>query len=234
MKIKAERADMAILRAAAAIGMQITFKAEEGEAEEGEAEITMPGKSEGEIGVEIIKGISNLLLRRREAYGEMDILSSDGFYRAMDMKDRVMEQTRPKLRKLFVSFTGLLGGIYHGTVTAEDLDKGIFYFGCTARHVEGIWEESTNEILWFWKDHEEGRRVHTMILGAIEKAEREGRIKWRVVGECGSYDGLSELLMANGHTAIPSDPWRTCNGPYCYPGVRDRVEEQGIALDVVS
>ncbi len=223
MKIKAERADMAILRTAAPAGMKITFK-------EGEVEMVMPGKSEGEIGVEIIKGISRLI-----GLHEEDVMSSDGFFRASDLKDRVKEQTQPHLRKLFVSFTGLLGGLYHGTVTAEDLDKGIFYFGCTKKHVTNIWDESTNEILWFWKkDPKEGRRVYQKLFWAVELAEVLGRVKWREQGESNSYEGLSALLVKCGYTAIPSDPRRTCNGPYCYPGVRDRIEEQGIPLDVVS
>lgn len=148
------------------------------------------------------------------------------------------------MRKLFVSFTGTIRGLSKGTVTQQDLDTGIFYFGCAKIHACAPWKPDhgfvCNELTWFFKD-EEGKFdadaagvVHRALVAAIEKAESDGRVAWRENGLSNTYGQLSELLAKNGFGPITGDDGRACNGSYCYPGVKDRIKEAGLPLDVIS
>jgi len=169
-------------------------------------------------------------------------------------------------RKLFVSFTALLRHMRDDLVTEKDLDRGLFYFGCTRDHAfnPGANGES-NELSWIFKDDDVATGTHQVLLRYVEKAEKNGRCIWREAKDMNSYRALNDLLVANGYSydrnkgpAIIVEP-RTeaekyehekANGPaiafepdnrtenpwyaYCYPGVRDRVIEAGLPLDVIQ
>lgn len=140
------------------------------------------------------------------------------------------------MRKLFVSFTTTLRALKDGSVTENDLDTAIFYFGCCREHALDPWKDEANEILWFFRDDvEKGRAIHARLVAAIEKAEVEKRIAWRTREERSSYKVLNSLLVANGFGGIAHEhDDRICNADYCYPGVEDRVKEAKLDLQVVT
>jgi hypothetical protein len=86
---------------------------------------------------------------------------------------------KPKPVKLLASFTGTLRGIYNGEVTDQDLRTGWFMFGCTREHAVDPWRDSCNEVNWFWKNNEDGRKAHKRLVVALMHAENEGRVLWR-------------------------------------------------------
>lgn len=140
------------------------------------------------------------------------------------------------MRKLLVSFTGSLGAMKSGKLTAADLDTAIFYFGCCREHAIDPWKEEGhgNEVLWFFRDDvEKGREVHAKLVAAIEKAEAEGRCAWRQKGEGQSYEALNDLLAANDIAPISVERNQFNSNSYCYPGVTDRVKEAGLDLEVI-
>ena len=80
---------------------------------------------------------------------------------------------------MFPSFTALLRELKAGRVTEGDLAIGYFMFGCAREHAYTPWEDSPNELDWFWKDADEGRQVHATLVKALIAAENEGRVFWR-------------------------------------------------------
>ena len=148
---------------------------------------------------------------------------------------------RPK-RKLFVSFTALLRHLKDGSVVQNDLNHGLFYFGCTRSYVFD--DIQPKEVEWFFRDDmEAGAAALAQVRGAIVLAEAEGRCIWREAHEMNSYEALNDLLVKNGYSynrhggpAIVFENDNRTENPsyaYCYPGVRDRIAEAAIPLEVV-
>src|SRR5208282_1806122 len=170
-------------------------------------------------------------------------------------------------RKLFVSFTALLKAMRDDKVTEKDLERGLFYFGCTRRHAfEPGAQGDSNELEWFFKDATEATATHQVLLKYVEKAEKDGRCVWREASQPNTYEQLNALLVKHGYSynrdkgpaiitearteaekyndaehkaiaiAIVFEYDNRTENPYCYryPGVRDRVAEAGIPLDVVA
>lgn len=88
------------------------------------------------------------------------------------------------MRKLFTSFTGLLHNLAAGSVSQEDLDTALFFFGCARIHALAPWEPTehgnvVNEITWaFKKDMARGEKEHARLVDAILRAEHDGRVRW--------------------------------------------------------
>jgi hypothetical protein len=150
-------------------------------------------------------------------------------------------------RKLFVSFTALLKAMRDDKVTEKDLERGLFYFGCTRRHAfEPEAQGDSNELEWFFDDATEATATHQVLLKYVEKAEKDGRCIWREPNTVCSYEQLNALLVKHGYSydrgGGPAIVWerdeRTENPSYCYsyPGVRDRIKEVGLwpNLEVVA
>ena len=154
------------------------------------------------------------------------------------------------MNKLFVSFTATLRALRDGKVSDADLATGLFHFRCGREHALDPWKHKHNEVLWFFRDVELGRVMHTKLADAIERAEREGRVLWvedardelersdkeRPGARDEEYRPLSDFLVRNGHGAIAFKlDGRSCNDSrhYCYPGVADRVKEAGLDLEVI-
>lgn len=171
-------------------------------------------------------------------------------------------------RKLFVSFTALLREMKNDRVTEKDLERGLFYFGCTRRHAfEPGTQGESNELMWIFKDTDEAQATHQVLLKYVQKAEADGRCVWREADQMNSYEQLNALLVKHGYSydrnkgpaiitdtkpeeridlveidpnhkrAIMYEPDNRTENPwyaYCYPGVRDRVEQAGLPLDVIS
>lgn len=132
------------------------------------------------------------------------------------------------MRRLFVSFTSLMYGLDQGRVAADDLRDGLFAFRCSRDHAlsPGSWGEYVEEIVVDRPD------IHRQVEAALRAAEKDGRVAWRA-GRNMTYEKVSALLVACGYPPIAGEDGRSINGPYCYPGVEDRVREAGIDLEVV-
>ncbi|KKU48815.1 hypothetical protein A3E96_03705 [Candidatus Uhrbacteria bacterium RIFCSPHIGHO2_12_FULL_46_13] len=139
------------------------------------------------------------------------------------------------MRKLFVSFTGLLQEMVNGRVTKEDLADGIFSFGCMREHALRPWEDETNEVEWIARDvgDERAKEIHAQIVEALWVAEAHGRAQYRT-DESNSYEKLNVLIVANGYPELPCsvEGLHDC-GAYSYSGVEDRVRALGLELEVV-
>lgn len=144
------------------------------------------------------------------------------------------------MRRLFVSFTGLLYGLQRNAVSQADLDNGVFYFACTRDHAVKPWESDYNELNIFERedgslDGDAAATAHRLVIAAVTKAEREGRIAWRPNAETpNNFRQLNDLLAANGFATIMSDDEiRRGAGEYTTRKVLDRVAHAGLALEVV-
>jgi hypothetical protein len=104
-----------------------------------------------------------------------------------------------KMRKLFLSFSGLINQLKEEKVSQEDLDQGIFYFGCTKGHVFGPYEETE---AYSADDPDSGRLIHEQIKEAVQKAESENRAAYREYGKRNNIDQLNTLLTAQGYEAL--------------------------------
>jgi hypothetical protein len=132
--------------------------------------------------------------------------------------------------KLFLSFTGLLRAIVCNEVSQDELDSGLFYFGCTRSHAckpgaAGEFDERTAY-------RENGLLAHEALLRALASAELAGRCRWHRLEEgvpLPAYPLLNELLLANG---VPALTFPTELPDYTYCGVRDRVREMGLPVEV--
>lgn len=112
-----------------------------------------------------------------------------------------MNETRLKsLPKLFVSFSGVMMKLSCGLVSRDDLETGLFAFGCTRDHVfrPGFHGEYVEDEVLDRPD------LHQQLLEALRRAERDGRVSWRrgsracdLVGEC-AFRRLNRLLRRNG------------------------------------
>ena len=133
------------------------------------------------------------------------------------------------MRKLFCSFTSTLRLIHEEKVTDEDLNNGLFAFGCVREHAFHPENDETNEVTWL-RDAtpERQQEVHTRLVAALEAAEAAGRVAWRPVDDSMSLNRVNELLTKNGFTALEGDP-RSSN----YPALQEAVEASGQDLGVV-
>ena len=138
-------------------------------------------------------------------------------------------QTRAnrRARPLFISYTGLLGLVQRDVVKSRHLARGLFYFGATRAYLMG--ETVPEEVSWFYQDAAQGRRAHARIQRAVARAERDGRVVWRPLGEPSSLAHLNALFRANRIPALELDRLES----YSYPGVAQAVAEQGLRLNVL-
>lgn len=136
------------------------------------------------------------------------------------------------MRKLFISFTSLLRLVARNEVTAEDLDQGLFYFGCWREHAmnPGGRREFDERTL-----NPDYVAAHEVIKAAVLRAEPEGRVDWHNgPNRTGSpWSRLDGLLSKNGVPLLKhrptTDPW----AHYSYPLVRDLITEAELPVEVV-
>jgi len=135
------------------------------------------------------------------------------------------------MKKLFVSFSSLLGAITDGTVNAEDLKNGLFFFGCRREHA--LQPGAAGEV-----DERQWKKgsyaaAHPTLVDALLAAEQEGRASWHnmAVRTDSPWNLLDGLLTRNGFP--PLQPLSDLNAHYCYPHVRETIAERAMALEVV-
>lgn len=135
------------------------------------------------------------------------------------------------MRKLFVSYTSLLREVSLGRVTDQDLQQGLFYFGCWRQHVMHPGEAGeADELTW-----NDGKHAHAypVIIKALVQAEADGRAAWHNDPErhVNPWQLLDELLGINGLSTLAVAHDVSCH--YSYPGVHDAVAAKGLELQVV-
>lgn len=99
-------------------------------------------------------------------------------------------------RKLFVSFSGTVMALKLERVTVDDLDNGLFFFGCSRAHAidPGAHGESVASIV------RQNPELHATLAGSVLFAESQGRVRWHKSDEgeiLGGYELIDELLVAN-------------------------------------
>lgn len=136
------------------------------------------------------------------------------------------------MKKLFASFSGLLGQLVDGNITEEDLASGFFMFSCTRGHALAPGEEGgMDERL-----HNKGRNaeVYPQLLDALLIAEAAGRAGWirpDAHTRLRPIDVLNEMLERHGMQTMHEDKM---SGQYhSLPELRDRLNEAGIPLEVI-
>lgn len=133
------------------------------------------------------------------------------------------------MKKLFLSFSTLLREIANGRVNEEDLNQGLFMFGCTRGHAfaPGAKNE-TDERTW---NNGKNAAAHPVLVNALAQAEKEGRVAW-LKDEDGratrSHVTVFNELMAANH--LPQLQRTRGFANHSYPEWRDRIEEEGMPL----
>lgn len=138
--------------------------------------------------------------------------------------------------KLFVSFTRLLHAIAAESVSQEDLNTGLYFFGCVRSHAfdpaaDGAFDERTTL-------KEKGQPAHEKLVEALRRAESEGRCRWyrpTANQNLPAYEELDFLLTANGPKALSTPERRLyAEQHYSYPSVRDyMLEVNGPGVEVL-
>lgn len=107
--------------------------------------------------------------------------------------------------KIFLSYSALLVALANGLVSQEDLDQGLYFFGCTRGHAfnpgeagEGDERESLGKA---------GMQAHRRLLDAVVAAEAQGRCRWHRPDSktrLEPYAELNRLLDENGQATLPT------------------------------
>ena len=135
------------------------------------------------------------------------------------------------MRKIFPSFTGLLQLLKYDRVTQDDLDNGIFCFGCVrdhCMHPEKQEDPHSNEVNWLRLPPAEANAIHRRLVDAVLKAEGEGRVAWRTGQGHMSYSLINQVIVPLGYAPLQGRDYH-----YSYPSLTDVVEESGQALQVM-
>lgn len=140
-------------------------------------------------------------------------------------------------RKLFCVSIEVLKRLTNGAVTAEDLDKGLFYFFDAHRAIvyNPRWASSWELIgRYFTEPTASKLAAHKILVAALDKAEREGRVLWVEPGEPHSFVDVNTLLGNIGYPPIAGYDGRE-REPGCTPaGIHDRLVERHISVEVVT
>lgn len=133
-------------------------------------------------------------------------------------------------QKLFISFTRTLFGLHAGHITAEDLENGLFYFGCTRDHVFNPGQEGDfNELEYLNIENQEDRDMLLARLSdAVLRAEEKNHVAWRHFSTRNAFLDLNILLEKNHFRSVGgmSDAYRNL-------AVKKLVEATNPELEVV-
>ncbi len=137
------------------------------------------------------------------------------------------------MRTLFVSYTGIALAINQGTLAPLDVTdpNALFYLGCAREPLMNDLDVLTRTV--YPNDPARAREVRALVVGAVLKAEQEGRVAWRKERTMGHYEDVHKLLIANGLPGIDQSRLSITLGTY-HPALMSRiVEELGIPVRVV-
>jgi len=136
------------------------------------------------------------------------------------------------MKKLFASFSGLLGQMVDGNVSQEDLRSGFFMFSCTRSHaLDPGGDGGTDE-----RTHNRGRNaeVYPALREALLLAENEGRVAW-IRPDSQTRNKPVEVLntMLEQHGMRTLNPDKMPDYYHSLPELRDRFAESSIPLNVI-
>lgn len=100
------------------------------------------------------------------------------------------------VQPLVLSWSGVLSQLFAGTITLDELDGALFYFGCTKEHAfTPEASNGPNELEEITRsDPERGKKVHAELMRAVREAEAHDRVAWRALDERPSWNQLNQLL----------------------------------------
>ena len=136
------------------------------------------------------------------------------------------------MKKLLISFVGTMEALKSGRVVVDDLNSALFAFSSARQHVLAP-DASRHYVDEIVKERPD---LHKLLVEALQKAEAEGRVRWRADYESnGSFRLVNDVLSANGHKRLVSHEEaygsRTYIGDeYCYPSVVERCKDEGIQV----
>lgn len=99
---------------------------------------------------------------------------------------------------LSISFTGTMYALRSGRVNRDDLDTGLFVFGCIRDHAfaPGAFGEYVEKVVTKRPDP-----PHELLVAAPIKAEADGR--WRTLEDGNaSFELVDDLLTSNGYKPL--------------------------------
>ncbi len=121
---------------------------------------------------------------------------------------------------LAVSSSGLMREFFQGHLP-PDLEEVVIYLECMRSQLfnnpsdperrEGLYADIAHR---YQINPDTVEVSYKSLLMAIERAEADGRVAWRPVGEMASWEQLNGLLYRNGHATIDgsSSPQRSIRG----------------------
>jgi hypothetical protein len=99
----------------------------------------------------------------------------------------------------FTSFTGTIGALLTGRVWWQDLQDGLFVFGCCR-------SQCVNPVRDIPSVVQSNPLPHRLIVEAVLAAEQDNRARWIDPGDPYSWERrINELLLAHGYPAML--PW---------------------------
>lgn len=151
-----------------------------------------------------------------------------------------------KLRKIFLSFSGMLTDLSLAVIRLEDLEGSLFYFGCARELVMNFQNHLRNSsiepgtiILGFSLSFPEARKgefigILEKIVAVLLQAEKEDRVEWRPHPGRTSFKQLNYLLERNGLEPIDLSQvpraWKQCTAKRA----AIMIKKSGIPLDAME
>ncbi|HTK04003.1 MAG TPA: hypothetical protein VL500_00295 [Candidatus Eisenbacteria bacterium] len=137
--------------------------------------------------------------------------------------------------KLFISLRKTVDGVAEGAITAEDLRTGLFYFSCSQNvvlrpHWASSWEpEASIEA----RPGQPRAEAHAAVVEAALDAEADDRLTWWIPGKPMSFESVNAMFRRVGIGTIPGYDGRPLH-PFCDgPGIKARVDERQIPIDII-
>lgn len=132
------------------------------------------------------------------------------------------------MTKLFCSFTSILRLVNQKQIADNELNQGLYAFGCTREHVFSQVHEC-HEATWQSDDESVQNYLSDKIKELVTEAESSGRVVFRTLEEGNmSFDKVSSLLERNG-----LQPLGTVYDTYCYPRLKELVEQKNPTVEVL-
>ena len=131
---------------------------------------------------------------------------------------------------IFPSFTSALFGLQRGEVTQEQLDTGLFFFGCSRGHAANpgaLGEYSELRSVVRNVGEEKANEIHQQLWAAIVKAESEDRAVWSATSHCQDrWQSLFDLVNTHTDVTVSHEFAEEAvdfydHNLYCYPSVCD-------------
>lgn len=138
------------------------------------------------------------------------------------------------MRKIFLSYSGILIGLRNGQIVMDDLEGGLFYFGCCKSAVTDD-SDLPYPIHSFHsqEEREELMKLIPQVRQIVFAAESDGRADYRKPIAPNSWEELNALLVRNGFVAVDSRVGFV-ELDYSYPTACDLIKRSNPDLQPVT